>query len=129
MDVSGKYKKLVFNKNDDVEKFILNNNGIKKEYELRPFHFFLNACLNIEKFSFPSAIYGRESPDFLLEINPELNIGLELTRATNQKYEMDMDFVKSQKFPLSTSTEPPFYSDNPPLPKKSSEGIKMPGEK
>jgi hypothetical protein len=127
MIVSDEYKKLVFNKDDDVEKFILNNNGIKKEYELRPFHFFLNACLNIRKFSLSLAIYGGESPDFLLEIDPELNIGLEHTRATNEKYKMDDS--ESERCPPGTRIEIPYYSDSPPPPKKSCIAIKRPGEK
>jgi hypothetical protein len=45
MAIQDSYKKLLFKKNGDVEKFISDNNDIKEKDELRSFYFFLFACL------------------------------------------------------------------------------------
>jgi hypothetical protein len=130
MVVSDEYKKLTFNKNDDVEKFIINNENIERKDELRAFYFFVIGCLKIERSLFMFDMYKGESPDFkLCDAESDFIIGLEVAKATNQRYEMDMSFVEKQKFSPNTIIETPYYSDERPPSKKSKIAIKKPGEK
>ena len=82
----------------------------------------------MKKSHLPFDLYGGESPDFiLLDVNTELAIGLEHTKATVEKFKMDESEAK--KYPPGSLIELPHYSVKSSPPKKSSEAIKKPGEK
>lgn len=84
--------------------------------------------MKIKKLHLPFDLYVGESPDFiLLDVNTELAMGLEHTKATVEKFKMDEHEAK--EYPPGSLIELPYYSVKSSPPKKSSEAIKKPGEK
>jgi hypothetical protein len=131
---SDKCKKITLTKESDLEEiinylkdFTFEKNDDVTVHEFFSLYIFLIASFKISKINLPVEVLKDESPEFRLSrISKAPYLGLEHTRATIEKYKMDMSEL--QKYPPGTVVETSFYSPTKKLPKKSSVGIKEPGQ-
>ena len=92
------------------------------------FCFFLIVCFVKSRITLPIKVLRRQSPGFALCYGVEKKLlGIEHTRATNEKYKEDESIFK--QYPEGSLLELPYYSPNRRLPKKSRIAMRKPGEK
>ncbi len=131
---SGECKERVLTNVSDVEQIVECATGNIRPSRSAEAHENIAVCLFLivgvvrYKIALPIKVLRREAPDFVLSSGIEREpIGLEHTRATSQKYMMDMSVF--EQYPEGSLLELPFYSPNSRLPKKSRIAMRKPGEK
>ena len=131
---SGECKERIFTKASDVGQIVecvtsvTEIGGHTDARENFAVCLFLIVCFAKSKMGLPIKVLRRQSPDFLLCYGAEQKLlGLEHTRATTEKYAMDMKGF--EQYPEGSLLELPPYDPNEKLPKKSRIAMRKPGEK